>query len=345
MEKFQIYFFTGLFLAVLFLSFQIFWPFLVPLSIAATLAVLFHPLYERIVRMFGGLRGLSAFLTVVFVVFIIILPLIFIGKTVFQEAVGFSSQLRDGGTENVSQALSSLQERIAAYFPGFSLNLNEYLLQAADWLSKNIGTIFAGIARMTIDLFFNLFIGFIAFYYFLKDGKELIKSIVSLSPLPDKNDYEILNKLEGAIVSVVRGSLVIAVIQGALAWLGLLIFGVPNPAFLGGAAAITSLIPGAGTALIMVPSIIYLFLTGPVGNAVGLLVWQVIVVGLVDNMLSPMLIRRGMKVHPLFILLSVFGGLIFFGPIGFLLGPVVLSLLFAMIEIYKFLMSSEKKSF
>ena len=82
-----------------------------------------------------------------------------------------------------------------------------------------------------------------------------------------------------------------------------------------------------------------------VGNAAGLLVWQVIVVGLIDNMLSPMLIRRGMKVHPLFILLSVFGGLMFFGPIGFLLGPVVLSLLFAMIEIYKFLMESDKKSF
>ena len=198
---------------------------------------------------------------------------------------------------------------------------------------------------MTIDLFFNLFICFIAFYYFLKDGKELVKAIVSLSPLPDKNDYEILDKLEGAIVSVVRGSLVIAVIQGTLAWLGLLIFGVPNSVLLGSAAAITSLIPGAGTALIMVPSIIYLFLTGPIGNAAGLLVWQVIVVGLIDNMLSPMLIRRGMKVHPLFILLSVFGGLIFFGPIGFLLGPVVLSLLFAMIEIYKFLLASEKKSF
>lgn len=345
MEKLQIYFFSGVFLAVLYLSFQIFWPFLVPLSIAVTLAILFHPLHERITKMLGGFRGLAAFFTVAMVGLIIILPLIFIGKTVIQEAIGFSAQLSGSGTQNASSAIASLQEKISAYFPGYSLNLNEYLKQAGDWLSQNIGTIFAGIARITIDLFFNLFIGFIAFYYFLKDGKELVKAIVILSPLPDKNDYEILDKVESAIVSVVRGSLVIAVVQGMLAWLGLTIFSVPNSAFLGTTAAITSLIPGAGTALIMVPSIIYLFLTAPLSHAAGLLVWQVIVVGLIDNMLSPMLIRRGMKVHPFFILLSVIGGLAFFGPIGFLLGPVVLSLLFAMIEIYRFLVASEKKSF
>jgi len=345
MEKLQIYFFTGLFLAVLFLSFQIFLPFLVPLSIAATLAVLFHPLHERAARIFGGNRGLAAFLIVALVVFIIIIPLAFVGKTVLQEAVIFSAQLSGGGIENLSHLLSSAQENISAGLPGFSLNINEYLRSGANWFSQNTGAIFTNVARVTIDMFFNLFIGLVAFYYFLKDGKEFIKAIVALSPLPDKNDYEILNKLEGAIISVVRGSLVIAVIQGTLAWLGLSIFGVPNSAFLGSVAALTSLIPGVGTALIMIPSIIYLFLTAPINHAAGLLVWQIIVVGLVDNMLGPMLIRRGMKVHPFFILLSVIGGLAFFGPIGFLLGPVVLSLLFAMIEIYKFLVNSEKKSF
>ncbi len=345
MEKLQIYFFTAAFLAVIVLSFQIFLPFLVPLSIAATLAILFHPLHERVTRFFGGYRGLAAFLTVAMVVVIIILPLAFMTKVVIQEAISFSGQLGSGATDNVSRALSSAQQQIYVNFPGSTVDLNEYLQSGTSWLARNTGTIFANIARVTLDVTFNIFIGLIAFFYFLKDGKDFIKGIVALSPLPDKNDYEIINKIEGAIISVVRGTLVIAVVQGSLAWLGLSIFGVPNPAFLGSLAALTSLIPGVGTALIMIPSIIYLFLTAPISHAAGLLVWQVIVVGLVDNMLSPMLIRRGMKVHPFFILLSVLGGLMFFGPIGFLLGPVVLSLLFAMIEIYKFLVGSEKKSF
>ncbi len=345
MEKLQIYFFTAAFLAVIVLSFQIFLPFLVPLSIAATLAILFHPLHERITKFFGGYRGFAAFLTVLLVVLIIILPLAFVLKIVIQEAISFSGQLSGGATENISRALVSVQQQIYVNFPGSTIDLNEYLRSGMDWLSRNTGTIFANVARVTLDVSFNIFIGLIAFFYFLKDGRDFVKATVALSPLPDKNDYEIIEKIEGAIISVVRGSLVIAVIQGCLAWLGLSIFGVPNPAFLGSLAALTSLIPGVGTGLIMIPSIIYLFLTAPISHAAGLLVWQVIVVGLVDNMLSPTLIRRGMKVHPLFILLSVIGGLMFFGPIGFLLGPVVLSLLFAMVEIYKFLVSSEKKGF
>ena len=138
MERFQIYFFTALFLAVLFLSFQIFWPFLVPLSIAATFAVLFHPLYGRVARLMGGRRGLAAFFTVVLVAIIIILPLAFVGKVVLQEAVEFSAQLNAGGTENISNALFSLQERVGDYFPGFSLNIDEYLRLAGNWLSENI---------------------------------------------------------------------------------------------------------------------------------------------------------------------------------------------------------------
>lgn len=344
MEKFQIYFFGFSFLAVLFLAVLIFLPFLVPVSIAATLAIIFSPLHEKLAKFMGGMRGLAAFITVVLAVLIIIPPLFFIGQKVFQEAVGFSAQLNNGGVQGISQALSSLQERIAANFPGLNLDFNQYFQSITGWFSGNIGTIFTGVAKVTLDFLLNIFIGSIAFYYFLKDGKDLIKVIVELSPLPDKNDYEILSKVEKAINSVIRGSLVISLVQGFLVWLGLTIFGVPNAALLGSVAALTSLIPGVGTSLITIPSIIYLFLAGPVNYAIGLMIWHTIFVGLIDNMLSPMLIRRGMQVHPFFILLSVMGGLLFFGPMGFLLGPVVLSLLFAMIEIYRFLVKSEQKS-
>lgn len=345
MEKLQIYFFTALFLGILFLSFQIFLPFLVPLSIAATLAFLFHPLNERLAKLLGGRRGLASFATLMLAVLIIIIPFVFIGTTIFREAVDFSAQLNNGGTERISASLSSMSAKISYYFPGYSFNLPEYLHSGFSWLSQNIGIVFAGIAKVTIGLLLNLFIFLIAFYYFLKDGQKLVRAIVALSPLPDKNDYEILAKLEGTVSSVVRGSLVVAVAQGILAWLGFTIFGVPNPALFGSFTAVAALIPGVGTAVVVTPAVIYLFVTGSTGQAIGLLVWGITAIGLIDNILGPALMRRGIKIHPFLILLSVVGGLIFFGPIGFLLGPVILSLLFAMIEIYKFLMDSEKKSF
>jgi len=345
MEKLQIYFFSVLFLAVLFLSFQILLPFLIPLSIAATLAFLFHPLNERLAKFFGGRRGPASFITVILAVLVIIIPFVFIGTTIFKEAVDFSAQLNSGGAERISASLSSMNEKISYYFPGYSFNLSEYVHSGFSWLSQNMGAIFAGIARVTIVFLLNLFICLMAFYFFLKDGQKLVRAIVALSPLPDKNDYEILAKLEGAVSSVVRGSLVVAVVQGILAWLGFTIFGVPNPALFGSFTAVAALIPGAGTAAVVIPAVIYLFVTGSTGQAVGLLIWGMTAIGLVDNILGPTLMKRGIKVHPFFILLSVIGGLGFFGPVGFLLGPVVLSLLFAMLEIYHFLVNSEHKSF
>jgi predicted PurR-regulated permease PerM len=196
---------------------------------------------------------------------------------------------------------------------------------------QNLGTIFAGVGQALL----GFFLGLMAFYYLLKDGKKLTRAVVALSPLPDAYDEEILNKLAQAVNSVVKGSLVIAAIQGVLTGTGLMIFNVPNPALWGSVAAVAALIPGIGTSLVLLPAIVYLFLTGPIGSAIGLFVWGVIIVGLVDNVLGPKLIGQKVAVHPFLILLAVIGGLGFFGPIGFLFGPLVLSLLFALIEIYR----------
>ena len=102
----------------------------------------------------------------------------------------------------------------------------------------------------------------------------------------------------------------------------------------GGAAAIASLVPNIGTALVLAPAIGFLYFGGEVGRAVGLAIWGVLAVGMIDNFLGPILINRGVRIHPLLILLSVIGGLGLFGPVGFLLGPLVVSLLFALLDIH-----------
>ena len=125
-----------------------------------------------------------------------------------------------------------------------------------------------------------------------------------------------------------------ALIQGILTAVGFALFGVPNPTLWGSVAAIAALVPSVGTALVLFPAILFLYWSGAALSALGLLLWGATAVGLIDNFLGPKLAGRGMRLHPFLILLSILGGIALFGPIGFLLGPLVLSMLFVLLEIY-----------
>ncbi|OQW98324.1 MAG: hypothetical protein BWK74_04780, partial [Desulfobacteraceae bacterium A6] len=144
------------------------------------------------------------------------------------------------------------------------------------------------------------------------------------------------------INSVIKGNLTVAVIQGALTSAGFAVFGIPNAVLWGSVTAIAALIPGVGTSLVLIPAILFLFLSGKFLSGFGLLAWGAGAVGLVDNFLGPKLVGRGMQMHPFIILLSVLGGIGFFGPIGFLLGPLAISLLFAFLEIISSVKLQEK---
>jgi predicted PurR-regulated permease PerM len=161
------------------------------------------------------------------------------------------------------------------------------------------------------------------------------KKIIEVSPFPRSQDEEIFTKLRMAIVSVVKGSMFVALIQGILTGLGFYIFGIPSALLWGGVAVIAALVPTVGTSLVIFPGVAYLFFIGSTWPAVGLMVWGIICVGLIDNILGPRLVGRGIKIHPLLILLSALGGIGFFGAVGFLLGPIALSFLFALFDIYQ----------
>ena len=158
--------------------------------------------------------------------------------------------------------------------------------------------------------------------------------LIKASPLPDHEDQEILGRLARAIRSVATGTLFVALIQGTLVAIGLSVAGVDRAILLGALAAIGAMIPGVGTGLVMVPIVVILFLTGSIIPAVGLALWGVLIVGMVDNIIGPYLMSRGNNMHPFIILIAVLGGLSLFGPIGFLVGPVVVTLFLVLLEIY-----------
>ncbi len=201
---------------------------------------------------------------------------------------------------------------------------------ALQWIAGHAGDIFSGVSRFILSSFIFL----IALYYLLRDGARARRALITISPLPDTEDEAILDQLARAINSIIKGSLVIALIQGVLTTVGLAIFGVPNPALWGMIAAIAALIPGIGTSLVIAPAILYLFAIGHVPQAIGFTAWGALAVGFIDNLLGPKLVGKGMRLHPLLVLLSVLGGLALFGTVGIFLGPLTLSLLFALLSIH-----------
>jgi len=337
-ERLRPYFLLLSLVGVIALTAAVFWPFLKPLALAAVFAVVLQGLYTRVSNALGGWPSIAALLTVLISVILILLPLSLIGTLVGAEARSLYISLETSGERSaIATMLLRADEAFGSIIPGFgelvrdtSSNLDTYAKEALAWIATHTGDIFSSVSRLLL----SLFIFFIALYYLLRDGKRVRQTLIEFSPLSDEEDAGVFSRLELAVNSTIKGSLSIALIQGVLTTIGFFIFGVPSAILWGTVAAITALIPGFGTALVIVPAIAFLFFTGATLPALGLLIWGALAVGLVDNMLGPKLIGSGMRLHPLLVLLSVLGGIIFYGPSGIFLGPLTVSLLFALLAIY-----------
>jgi len=341
-KKLELYFLLSLLLGVLILVFYIFKPFLYALFLAIAFATVFAPIHTKALQLTRNKASLAASLSTLIVLLVVIIPITLLSVQIFQEASQLYGSLINGSESGtLSHTISTTLGNVNTVLPipiEFSIDINQYTQQALSWLLQNIGPLFTNAAKAAMGTFIFL----IALYYLFKDGDKLKKAIVALSPLQDNYDELIFKRLGIAVNSVIKGNLTVSLAQGTLTAIGFALFGVPNVVLWGSTAAIASLIPGFGTSLVIIPGVIYLLATGQVWGAVALLIWGVTAVGLIDNFLGPKVAEKGMRLHPFIILLSILGGLSFFGPLGFLLGPLTISLLFALFEIY-FAMSSNSQ--
>jgi predicted PurR-regulated permease PerM len=145
----------------------------------------------------------------------------------------------------------------------------------------------------------------------------------------------VVRAFKRGIHSIFLGSLVVGILEGVSTGLAFTAFGIPAPALWGTVAAVASLVPGFGTSLVILPGVAYLVITGEYAYAFGLLAWGYIAIILLDHSLGPVLVNKGVHVHPFLVLLSVLGGLLTFGVIGLFLGPLILVFLFTLLDIYK----------
>jgi predicted PurR-regulated permease PerM len=322
-------FFFGLLLATLIFTFLLFRPFLAVLVLGISFAIVLHPVHEWLKR--GRLPSwLSALLTVFIFIIVLCGPLLFIGRIVFNQSQDVYRTVVSEGS--AKPFLDTIETKVNAILPDMiNLDINEKTSEFISYVSDNIANIF----RETLAGFFSFLLMILIIFYFLKDGAEWKRALVVLSPLGDKDDEKIISRLALSVNAVIKGSLFVALVQGILMGIGLTIFHVPNPALWGVVAAMAAFLPMIGTSLVSGPAIIYLLYSGNTGAAIGLLIWATLAVGLIDNFLSPHIVGKKIKLPSLMVLFSVLGGISLLGPVGILIGPLTISLLYTLISIYR----------
>ncbi len=336
-------FFGVITLLVLYYSYLIIKPYLLNIFMALVLFFTARPLYLLLCRALGGMKLLASFLTCLILALIILIPLFTLMSIIANQALEFSSQVSKGMQgDQLWQWIGAKIDAGKAYLvhlnlplPPGEINLEQIVqtvvTRASAFIYTNAIGLIKGFTTFFLDL---LLVLFIAFFMFLQ-GDDFINAIKNLSPLDQAHNEEILRETEATIKATLWGTVIVAFVQGILGGVGFMIFGLPQPAFWGTVMIPAAVIPLVGSAIIWGPAAVYLIFTGHLGSGIGLIIWGGVAVGTIDNVLKPILMKGSGSTPAVFVLFSILGGIAYFGMIGFILGPLVLSFLLSLLRIYQ----------
>ncbi|HVM73633.1 MAG TPA: AI-2E family transporter [Candidatus Paceibacterota bacterium] len=319
-----------LFGGVSLLLFYVFAPFIQVLALAAVFATLLEHQYQRLTSWCGGSKSTAASLMVLILLIFFIAPLFFLGVEIFREAQTMYLTAQGSGVQYVQTFQSSIQTPLQRIIPGFTVDINSYVVNALGFISSNL----AGLVYRTFFVVFETFLMLIAFFFFLRDGETFFGNLRQMSPLGTTVSADIIANMKLAVQSVIKGTLLTALIRWIFVGVGFYFVGIPNALLWGSIGGIVGAIPGVGTPIVFIPAIAYLFLEGHTALAIGLTIFTVITVMLLDNMLAPYYFSRGLAAPQIFVLFSILGGVLFFGPLGFIFGPLVLSVFLSLLHVY-----------
>ncbi|MGD9852853.1 MAG: AI-2E family transporter [Nitrospirales bacterium] len=323
----------------------IFAPFFTPILWALILVRLFYPGYERLTQTLRGRTTISAALSTLGVMLVVVLPFAYLLFLVFTETM---HAYQDAAAWVESDGLHRLPEQVGRLpFIGhlsqpllgrFILaygDLQDSLIEGSKAVSGVVLSSFGGLAKNTISLVTDFFLILFTLFFFFRDGHRLYRAFYEALPIEESYKALIFARLDHVVVAVVRGTLFTALAQGFVAGLAYGALGVPFPVFLGAISALFSLLPIGGTALVWGPVAVYLFLTAPLWKGVVMIVVGVGLVGLMDNFLQPLLVGTEADLPVLFLFFATLGGLAYFGFIGLFLGPILLGIAVAVFQIYR----------
>ncbi len=315
--------------------------YIVPLLLAFIFTGLTNPMYNYFQTKFKMSKTLSSIMVTLIFFLVIIIPTLFLIIEILNQATSLTStvipllesQFGDGN-ENVDRELPS-------WFP-YAEELQPYRETIYERITEFVGKLgnvfvnaMSSLTSSSFNFFINLFITLYALQFFLTHQEAVLERFRAYLPLTNKEFDRILDKVISVSRATVKGAFLIGLIQGALTAIGLYIFGFPGAIFWGSIAALMSLVPSVGCAIVYVPIGIFMIMSGDVANGIGELLWGFLVVGLSDNILRPYLVGKDVEMSELLVLISTLGGLGMFGISGIIIGPLLAGLLMTLGQIYR----------
>jgi predicted PurR-regulated permease PerM len=333
--------FLWLLLAVSVLFALIVWPFYGAVLWAAIASILFAPVYRRLAASMGQRRNLAALATLAVIVVMVIVPLTLITTAFVQEAAGVYDRIQSGELDfrrYFQQVFDALPAWAAALLDRFGLTnlaaaqeqLSAGLMRASQFLAAQA----ISIGQRTFDFVVSLFVMLYVLFFLLRDGDTLTSRVRKAIPLHAEQQHDLFEKFAVVIRATVKGNIVVALVQGALGGLIFWLLGIHAALLWAVLMAAVSLLPAVGTALIWLPVAVYLLASGSVWKGIVLVAYGVVVIGLVDNVLRPVLVGKDTKLPDYVILVSTLGGIAIFGFNGLVIGPVIAAMFMAAWDIF-----------
>ncbi len=312
--------------------------FLMALFLAGLFSALLTPVYRRFENWFGGRRSLASLTTVGLMVLFVLLPLGALMGIVTAQAIRVGNSVKPWVQQQIAQPddffklLESIPywDQIVPYRDTVFQKAGEMVGSISGFLINSLSSATVG----TMNFLFMTFVLLYAMYFFLMDGKKLVRQALYYLPLEDRDEQLLLARFTSVARATLKGTAVIGVLQGALSGLAFAVVGIPSAVFWGVIMTILSILPGIGTALVWVPAAVILGASGHYGKAAGLVAFCSLVVGSLDNLLRPALVGKDTQMHELMIFLSTLGGIVMFGVVGFIIGPIIAALFISVWEIY-----------
>ena len=326
---------------ILLLAFWVFQPFVLVFAVAASVALLLAPVQKRFAAVLGGRPSLAAALLVFVVTVAILVPVLTSLFLLARQAALFLEWIRVQpvmGPEEMQRFWEQLPQRypgLRAWVAWLQAQVTPVLSGGIDQLAGRANGLLQNVLGRATHAALDLGLFLLMLFFLLRDGGRLKAEIHPVSPFSEEQERQIFDHLERTIKGALQAVVVVPVVQGILAGIGFAIFGVPSPFVWGTAVILAATVPLVGSPLGWMPACVYLLLQGHSGPAVGLLVYGIVVVSGSDNVIKPMLLSGSARIHPLLGFLSIIGGVLAFGVFGFLIGPVVLSLVLSALRIYR----------
>jgi predicted PurR-regulated permease PerM len=319
----------------------ILWPFYGTILWASIIALLFAPVYRRLLRRLGQRRTVAALLTLLAALVIVVLPSAILTAAMAREAAALYQRLQSGQLNLAlyfHDLFDALPQWVAAILDHFGLfdfdTLQRRTVAALAQGSLFIATQAFSIGQNTFELLASLFITLYLAFFLIRDGDRVVRTVRWAIPLAPEHAQVLVEKFTTVIRATVKGNLLVAAIQGALGGLAFWFLGVGGALLWAVVMAFLSLLPAIGAGLVWLPVAVYFLMTGATWQGIALVAYGVLVIGLIDNLLRPVLVGNDLRLPDYLVMMTTLGGMAVFGINGFVIGPAIAAMFVAVWHIY-----------